>query len=188
MPDLTRLENAKDPFELFDLPRKFDLDPKALEAKYLDLTRATHPDFAGADPEKQMAAMELSARVNDAHKLLADDEARANHLLNLLGGPDKEEDKSLPPGFLQKMLMVREEMEEAQQSGDAAALAAFENQAKQERAALLKTIATLFTALDAADPEPVKVQRRTQIRTQLNALRYIERMLEQVHPTGKTGL
>src|SRR4051812_45542025 len=107
MTDLSDLEKARDHFELFALPRAFAIDPKALDARYIELTRATHPDFAGADPEKQLAAMELSARVNDAHKILADDEERANYLLSLLGGPSKEEDKSLPPGFLQKMLMVR---------------------------------------------------------------------------------
>lgn len=127
--------------------------------------------------------MELSARVNDAHKVLADDEERANYLLALRGGPGKDDNKTLPPDFLQKMLMVREEMEEAQQSGDQTALAAFETQAKEERVTLLKAIAALFRGLDSADPEPVKVQRRIQIRVHLNALRYIERMLEQVHPT-----
>lgn len=50
MADLSELEKAKDHFELFALPREFAIDPKVLEARYIELTRATHPDFAGADP------------------------------------------------------------------------------------------------------------------------------------------
>ncbi len=178
MADLTQLAAAADHFAMFNLPRQFSIDPAAFLAKYLDLTRATHPDFAGADAEAQMTAMELSARVNDAYKVLNNPEERANYLLDLLGGPGKEEDKSLPKGFLEQMLMVREEMEEAQASNDSATLKTMEAEARARRKKHLARIEELFTQSDA-------LETRRTIRLELNALRYIERMLEQIHDPGK---
>ena len=46
------LQNAKNHFELFGLPVRYQLDRQLLSVRYLELTRATHPDFAGADAEK----------------------------------------------------------------------------------------------------------------------------------------
>jgi molecular chaperone HscB len=180
MTDLSRLLNAPDHFALFDLSRAFSIDPESLQSKYLELTRATHPDFAGADAEAQIAAMDLSARVNDAYKVLSDPEERANYLLGLLGGPAKEEDKSLPKGFLEQMLMVREEMEEAQASNDATTLKAMEQDARGRRENHLLRVTQLFDQLTSQSDSSTT---RRAIRLELNALRYIERMLEQIYPS-----
>lgn len=164
---------ASDHFALFGLPRRFDLDENELQSRMLRLTRLTHPDFAGADEASQERAMELSAKVNDAHRVLSDSEARANYLLSLLGGPGKDQDKSLPDGFLEQMMRVREELADAQLEADAATLAAMEQQARAERERHLARLKALF----AQDPAPL-----SEIRMELNAMRYIERMLEQIHP------
>lgn len=170
---------ARDPFELFGLPRRFAIDGAALRRRMLELSRQTHPDFAGADEQAQRRAMDLSARVNEAHRILEDDEQRANCLLRLLGGPDGEQDKSLPDGFLVDMMELREQLAEAQEGGDHTLLARFESDARARRRQRLDRVASLFSA----EPPPLP-----EIRTELNALRYIERMIEQLHPEHRPAL
>lgn len=170
---LEEIDSAPDYFALFGLERRFDVDQNALQSRMLELTRLTHPDFAGDDAEAQMRAMDLSAKVNEAHRALFDPESRANYLLELLGGPSKEEDRSLPQGFLEEMMTVREEMAEAQMEEDQQKLTQMEEGAKQQREQHLSNLSTLFSQ----SPPPL-----AHIRMELNAMRYIERMLEQMHP------
>lgn len=173
---LDHLRNARDFFAAFDLPRAFPVDSADLEKRYTDLARLAHPDLAGPEPEAQIEAIELSARLNDAHRVLSDDEERGNYLLHLLGGPDRESDKSLPDGFLPQMMMIREELAEAQMEGEDERVAAIEEDAKATRAAHLQNIARLF-----AEPAP----NFPAIRTELNVLRYFQRLLEQLHPPAE---
>ena len=157
-----------DYFELFGLPRRFDLDAASLQSRYLELARRTHPDFAGSDPDAQLQAMERSAQVNEAHRILADPEERANYLLEFLGGPTKDQDKSLPEGFLEEMVTLREELAEAQESGERPKIEQIRADAQRNRQIHLDQIRNLFAAGDLAP-----------IRREINALRYIHRLLEQ---------
>ncbi len=177
MNPLESIERANNHFAVFNLPAQFDLDEAALQSRYLELTRLTHPDFAGDDIDSQMRAMELSARVNEAHRILSDPETRANYLLMLQGGPAQTQDTSLPDGFLEEIMLLREELADAQSQGNAQSLQHLEAQARQRRQSHLTRIAELFQ-----QPTP---QAASQIRTELNALRYIQRMLEQIHATGR---
>lgn len=177
---LDAFRSATDHFSAFGLPRKFGIDPAELEKRYMELTRLTHPDVAGDEAEAQLEALDLSARLNDAHRVLAGEESRANYLLGLLGGPGADADKSLPEGFLPIIMMTREELAEAQLEGDEERIGHIETDAKAHRAARVAELARqLDMAATAPTPELLKA-----IRTELNALRYYERLLEQVHPDG----
>jgi molecular chaperone HscB len=173
---LDTLRSAPDFFAVFDLPRGFPVDRAELEKRYLELARLSHPDLAGPEPEAQVEAIELSSRLNDAHRTLSDDESRANYLLDLLGGPTREQDKSLPEGFLPQIMLTREELAEAQVEADADRIIAIESDAQASRAAHLHEIARLFAA---------PIPDLAAIRTELNALRYFQRLLEQVHGSGE---
>ena len=78
-----RLVCARTYFELFDLPVRFTLERQLLESRYLQLARATHPDLAATDTAAQMAAMQLSAKVNEAYAILRDDLKRAEYILRI---------------------------------------------------------------------------------------------------------
>lgn len=159
---------ATDPFAALGLPRRFDLAPAAVLAAHLRKAAAAHPDRI-SDPMAQVQAAAEAARINDAKAMLMDDEQRANALLTLLGGPTKEQDKSLPDGFLIAMLQVREQMEaEVEQRPK------WEAWAAQQRAAYRQAAQDLF---DRAQDDPAALRA---IRRQLNAWRYIERMIEQL--------
>jgi molecular chaperone HscB len=173
MADLEALRQARDAFEVFGFPRTFSIDPAELDRRFAELSRQTHPDLAGDDAEKQIEAMDLSAKVNGAQRLLSDKESRANLLLELLGGPSREADKRLPEGFLPIIMMVREELADAQLEGDDERVNSIEDDAKAQQAARLAEIGRLFER--HATEENLK-----NIRLELNALRYYQRLLEQV--------
>lgn len=166
-----------DPFVTLGLPRGYAVDRAALQRAYLTRAAKWHPDRF-IDPLERRQAEQRSAEINAARVALEDDEQRAAALLALLGGPGKSDDKSLPDGFLMEILDVRSELEEAMQSGDAAQKAGVEEWAEQQRTQYRDRVATLFNqAGEAPDEETL-----TAIRHELNAWRYIERLIEQLDP------
>ncbi|MCC6680349.1 MAG: Fe-S protein assembly co-chaperone HscB [Phycisphaeraceae bacterium] len=159
-----------DPFTLLGLPPRFDLDEADLHARYLSAAARNHPDRF-TDPLEQAEAADRAALLNDAYRTLSDPEQRANALLRVLGGSAKEDDNTLPPDLLMDMMDVRERMEDAIASSDTTALSELRTWADQQRKSHLERIAALF----AASPPDLK-----QVRIELNALRYFERMIEQM--------
>lgn len=164
-----------DPFAIFDLPRRFDLDAGQLHQRFIALTATAHPDRF-TDPLRQAEAMERTAEINEAYALLNDPEQRANVLLQLLGGPAKESDKSLPPDLLMQMMAVREQMELAVANDDRPALDRLQQWAAEQRHAHLQTLHDMFSQAG----EPIAPDLARRIRTELNAMRYIQRMLDQM--------
>lgn len=168
---------SQDPFDLLGVPPTFRLDGDALRRAWLVRAAGAHPDAAGE------ASAGLAASLNDARATLADPEARANALLARLGGPSKEADNRLPDGFLVEIMGVREELEAAEESGDAAELARLWRWAEEAREGHIAAVGEAFDVLGQAPA----ADALAAIRRELNAWRYIERMLEQIGPGGPTG-
>src|SRR5438874_10466984 len=95
-------------FERLGLPRRFRLDPAALERNYLAASREVHPDFTGNDP----ASLQMAAALNEAYATLRDPFRRAEYLLTVEGGPSAGEVKQMPAEFLEEMLELRMRIEE----------------------------------------------------------------------------
>ena len=164
-----------DPFEALGLPARFELDGVAIERAYLARVASLHPDIARGDPD----AARRAAAINDARRVLDDAERRANALLARLGGPAKDQEKALPPGFLAEMMEVRESIDAAIESGDFSARGDAAAWALERRARHAEAVAAMFNALSAA-PDADELRA---IRTELNAWRYTERLLEQLRDT-----
>lgn len=164
-----------DPFEQFELPRDFDIDLFDLEKRYLAAAARSHPDRFTDDVQKRDAE-QRSARLNQARDVLRDDERRARALLALHDPQSTSDDKSLPDGFLMDILETREMLEEAIASDDPDQQAKIEQWAQQQRTQYRQQIADLFAQF-SRDQNP---EALTAIRLQLNAWRYIERLLEQL--------
>ncbi len=168
--DLVSAEASKpvvgDPFALLGVDRSFDVDSAAINANWLRMIADLHPDRSAGDPE----AAQALAKLNEAKTVLLDPESRADALVVLLGGPRRDEHKELPAGFLMEMLEIREQVEGAAASGDAGEVASLRQWADAERDRMLAEIAVMFQSGTALE----------DVRTALNALRYIERMIEQV--------
>lgn len=152
-------------FALLGLPLAYPIDASRLERAWLKRSAALHPDRAGGDPETGAKL----ARINDAYRLLLDPERRANELLRLLGGPTKEQDTTLPDGFLMDMLEIRE----AHASGDPAETQRVEEWGVARRAEHENAVTEMFASLGTPpDDEDLKA-----IRVELNTWRYVERLL-----------
>jgi molecular chaperone HscB len=160
-------------FELFGLPRTYDLDAAELRRAYLNLARSIHPDrIASASPEAARMSMRLSAQLNQAFEVLSDPVRRAEYLLELAGGRSAAEDKSVPPHVLEESLELREALEEARAAADEPSLLALRSAIERRHAEHLSRVQELARAMPNGETE------RTALRAELNALRYYQRMLE----------
>lgn len=166
-----------DPFGALGLPRRFDLSEPEIEGAFLQRLAGTHPDIAG-----DAASMDAAA-LTAARSTLSDPEKRAAALLSLLGGPSAADDDSLPDGFLMEIMELRSEVEDELAGGDEAARARWEAFANDRRAAHIAAVRELFAGLvDTSD-----AGRLAEIRTELNAWRYTERLIEQLDPGYDPG-
>ncbi len=111
-----------DYFEVFELPRKLQVDLDALQRRFYELSRLHHPDFhrmAGEDD--QAAALERSALINRAYRALRDPLARVEYLIALEEGRETKEAAGVKPkpptDLLEEMLEVQEALEGAKTSG-----------------------------------------------------------------------
>ncbi|MCL4743081.1 MAG: DnaJ domain-containing protein [Phycisphaerales bacterium] len=160
-----------DPFDALGLPARFELDEGTIRRAYLARVGAVHPDAAGGEGAE-------ASNLNEARATLSDPEQRANALLDRLGGPSKEADRSLPDGFLARMMAVREEVEADLASGGAEARARWEAWAVEQRREHERRVGAMFAGLaDGASADALRA-----IRTELNAWRYVERLIEQLDP------
>ena len=166
-----------DPFDLFEIPPTFDIDEEDLHCRFLQATAENHPDRYD-DPVQQADAADRSALINEAYVVLKDPERRANALIARLGGPAKEDDKSLPPDLLMEMMEIRERLEDAQASGDAEKQRELAAWAAGERRRHLDAIASLFDTTRNGPPDQLQPTLK-RVRVQLNALRYVQRMIDQ---------
>jgi molecular chaperone HscB len=171
-----------DPFAVLGLPRRYGVGAAEVQRAYLARAAGVHPDLAGDEDEVE----ERSALLNRARETLESPERRAVALWRLLGGGGREgeDDRALPPGFLMEMMEVREELEAAQRTRDPEGLRKWEAWAAERRKGHEAAVARLFEGVEgveggagAADPGVLK-----KIKLELNAWRYVERLIEQLEP------
>ncbi|MEL6330330.1 MAG: iron-sulfur cluster co-chaperone HscB C-terminal domain-containing protein [Planctomycetota bacterium] len=164
-----------DPWALLGLEPSFEIEKSELRAAHLRAVSSAHPDTAVDDAERARR----TAAINRARDILADDERRAVALLALRGGPGSSEDKSLPDGFLMEMMELREQIEAELGSGDDEARARWESWADGRRAGHIERVREFF----ASGGEGALAG----VRAELNAWRYIERLIEQLDPAYRHG-
>jgi molecular chaperone HscB len=168
-----------DHFERLGLPRRFSLDAADIERQYLSRSRAVHPDFfqAGGAAE-QRASLELSAALNEAYATLRDPFRRAEHLLQIEGGPTAAEMKEMPAAFLEEMLELRMEIEEIKREPESPAFAAMAKQLAQRRDGLLGEAGARFAKLT---DDPARQPLLRGIRQLLNATKYVQGLIRDLH-------
>ncbi|MEY3144100.1 MAG: putative co-chaperone, DnaJ family [Planctomycetota bacterium] len=160
-------------FQILGVEARFDLSSRDLRAAWMRRAAVAHPDAAGAVDE--------SARVNDAMRVLSDPIQRAQALLELRGAPAVD-GRAMPQEFLLEMMELRERADAC--AGDAEATARLRDEAASRRDAAVAEIARLFAdsrsgALDAAVAELV-IGR-------INVIRAFERMMEQLDRESAGG-
>jgi molecular chaperone HscB len=158
-----------DDFELFGLPRRYEVDRGDLDARWRALQAQVHPDrFAGEGAAGQRVAMQWAVRVNEAYQRLKDDVQRAAYICELHGCSIRaEENTAMPPAFLHQQMEWRESLSEADSGARIEAIA--EQVAAHRSAALERLCDTLDVARDYA-----------AAAQQVRALMFVERFSRQV--------
>ena len=165
------MSSTPDPFALFGLAPRFDVEPAALEARFRERSRELHPDRQpGASPSERAQAMIRTRALNDAYQVLKRPERRAEHLLARAGLVIGDHER-LDPAFLGEILELREELAAARAAGRTADVERLEAAMKARRDALLADLAPLFAVGDA--------DALAAIKQRLITLRYVGRYLEE---------
>ena len=156
------------------------VDGAALKKRLLKLSRAMHPDFfGGADEELKQRAIDNTAELNAAFELLSDDMARADWLVRSLGGPKESDERQMPQTFLMEVMEWNELLEEARDaepgSPEHAAAHELGTTLENERKTIMQTVASALTPLPTSGSTAL-----TDIRKQMNAVRYVDRALSQL--------
>ncbi|HRJ48885.1 MAG: hypothetical protein KF787_00795 [Phycisphaeraceae bacterium] len=157
------------PFQTLGVPESMDLSTEQVESAALAMSVRFHPDAAGGDTNSEA----MLAGVNHALGVLRNPETRAIALLELRGGPSASQDRTLPDGFLADMMEARERIEESVNADNRAEIERWKAWARARRAVHEGRVAELFRA--SGDAGSLRC-----IRHELNAWRYIERLIEQL--------
>ncbi len=156
-----------DPFDLLEVPARFDLDLRDLKSAWMRKASRVHPDGVGS--------IDASVAVNDSYRVLLDPITRADALLTRYCAPNVDE-RCLPEGFLLAMMELRERADEAR--GESSLLKQLFREARDERSEALSAISNAFAGVE---PDGCSVSRAQLIRAKLNVVRAFDRMLEQLN-------
>ena len=168
------------PFALFDLPVVFQVDSALLNERYLALQKSLHPDnFSAASAQEQRLAIQKSAEINDALRILKDPIARADIIIALNTGEQEnpEEKSNNDIDFLMQQMEWRETLENIENRQDTDELTAFAQEINQIRHAILSE---LSTALDA--------QQWDIARAITDKLRFIKKLQAEIERVEETLL
>lgn len=160
-------------FALFSLEENFEIDKAALRQKYLVLSRTHHPDFADqTDASAQEEALAQTAIVNEAYRILQDDDARLHYLLLQKGYIEQDEKFQLPAGFLMEMMEVNENLAEANAAGDVAAQEAVLHTIAREKEKLMEVMKDLLKQM------PLSQAQQQQLKLVYYQKKYLQRILD----------
>lgn len=168
------------PFALFDLPVAFQVDSALLNERYLALQKSLHPDnFSAASAQEQRLAIQKSAEINDALRILKDPITRADSIIAINTGEaeNPEEKSNNDIDFLMQQMEWRETLENIENRKDTDELTAFTQEINQIRHAILSE---LSTALDA--------QHWDIARTITDKLRFIKKLQAEIERVEETLL
>ena len=147
-------------FELFGLEPRLDLDSKALEQRFFQLSRQWHPDLFARKPEaERQQALDRTAELNDAYRTLKHPVKRAEYLVG-------SDEKVVPPPELLEEVF---ELNMALESSDRPEL---ELKAKDFTARLAEI------DLSLASPSPNLDHKA--LRALLNRRKYLQNLVNEV--------
>ncbi|KAI8912172.1 hypothetical protein DFJ77DRAFT_467183 [Powellomyces hirtus] len=161
-----------------DVPFAFDVDNRALRARFLSLQTKVHPDgFARASQTEKLCADQQSSFINKGYQTLRDPLARANYLLSLHGQRIEEHDNDADPELLMDVMEARESLEEATRESEV------QKVKEQNDARLNETLNALSEAFRAKDLPAAK-----RLATQLRYWRNIKKAADEWAPGRRVEL
>lgn len=118
------------------MARGFEVDLQDLESRWKERAAAVHPDrFANASEAEKRVAMQWSASINEAYRVLRDPLKRAQYLCELAGHPtENQPNVAMDMAFLMQQMQWREALEDIRGNRDSAALATLATEIELDRA------------------------------------------------------
>jgi molecular chaperone HscB len=167
-------------FELFGLQPSTEVDVAALEAKHRALSLQQHPDRQ-ADPKARRQAVDQTATLNEAMKVLRDPVRRAFYLLKLKGvdleRDEAGEQRQMPIEFLEEVMERREALDAVRAAKDV------------EKAKAMGAEVTALREKALADAQgALKADAVKEATHQLGRVRYFTRFLEEVEAIEEAAL
>lgn len=166
---------SSDYFTFFGLPRRLSIEAAELQTRFYSLSRQFHPDrYARRSPEDQQYALEATALLNDAYRVLRDPVERAEYLLSQEGFDIGEQrSKDVPPELLEEVFELNMLLEETPGRDELeAARDRFQTMQEGTDAELVQ----LFEKYDASESRAVL----QAIRGVLNRRRYVQNLVRDV--------
>lgn len=181
-------------FDLFGLPARYAIDLGQLEERYREKSRRWHPDrYAGAPAAERAQVLARATDLNQAYRTLRSDARRAEYLLRLAGidvaaeGPENK--LRVDPAFLADIMELREELLEAQMSGDAARLAALSAQVRKALTASKQELVADFAKLESQPaPGPEREAALVAVTRTVLCLRYYQRFVDDLDAAAEAEL
>ena len=179
------MSTAGNYFELFGLPVDHLIDKGRLDAEYERLSLETHPDFfSNAPSEEQQTALNRSAEVNEAYRVLSHESRRATYLLGLLaqtaqGGVELNK-TALPDGFLQEMFALQEELEDFDPAADNGRAKELREQIGGRLADVVTKRGKLFAVARDQANDNNQWNTLQAIQTNLNCEKYLLRLMDRL--------
>jgi molecular chaperone HscB len=169
-------------YDVFGLEPTYEVCVPELERQYRELSMRLHPDrFAQAEPRERRMSLEQTSALNEGIKVLRDPFRRAFYLLRLRGMDLESDDASarfrMPPEFLEEMLELREELEEARERGDLGRVAQLAERVGKERK---QSLSEALGALRTMEGSPGDEAARQKAAHTLGHVRYLSRFLDEV--------
>lgn len=115
-----------DPYQIFGIARRPDLDAEALSRRYYELSRRLHPDgHSSGSPEERQSSMHNTAALTRAYRTLRDPVSRGRHWLEM-HGENLGDDNRVPPELAARVFEVQEKLDDLRGSegGERARVAA----------------------------------------------------------------
>jgi molecular chaperone HscB len=143
-------------FQLFGLPRTFDVAAAQLDSRYRELQRIVHPDrYASAGDQERRLAMQQATRINEGYHTLKDPLQRGRYLLELGGFAFGDQPHTTrDPEFLMRQMELRETLGAVRTAGDPLAMiAGLIESIDADFHALTGELRTRFDGGDCADAQ-----------------------------------
>jgi len=166
---------SQDYFSFFGIPRKLSVDTSDLQSRFYSLSRQLHPDrFARGAVADQQYALDATALLNDAYRVLRDPIQRAEYLLTQEGFDIGEQrSKNVPPELLEEVFELNMLLEETPERDE---LERARTKFQSMQAETDDELSSLFERYDASEDRTVL----QGIRGVLNRRRYIQNLVRDV--------
>jgi molecular chaperone HscB len=167
-----------DPFATLGFERRYHIDKTLLDRRYRELQQALHPDKHASAPASERAlTLRKAIEVNEAYRVLRDDQKRAEALLSLLGR--QLTDQTADPELLMEMMELREALSDARAAADPAQVARLAAEVTEKATATFRQLSEVFARMEG-EAGAAQAQQLTDAQTLLSRLRYYRRFQDEV--------